>query len=308
MQICRCATLFVTLAVSSVGCVGPGMLTDGSSVSVGTTSTGALRNGSRLPTSGDGYRIPRRWRDRRRNYGTNELVQLLVRAARRVNRQHRNSLLGVADLSPIGGGPTLEHRSHRSGRDVDLIFYSVDLNNKPLRPNAMTPFDENGESIQPSSLPSSMPSSTPSSLPADSTESSGEAAPKNPIQPRRLDLARNWALVKAYVLDPKVSVQWIFMDRSIARLLLRYARRRKEPAYIIERAAAVLHHTRAHNDHFHLRVFCAPSDRAHGCVDIGPPRWLKKEIKYIDSPPLQPKIQPRELARLSLRPLRLMGL
>jgi len=282
------------------GCVGQSLLTDGSSVSHGTTSTGALRGGSVLPSRGDGYYIPARWRDRRRNYGTDELVQLLTRVARRVGQVHRGSLLGVADLSLKGGGPTIEHKSHRSGRDVDLVFYHVDEKGKPVKPEEMIELDKDGLRVQPTSLPATQPAARPPPPGDDPTE---------PLPVRKLDLDRNWALVRALVLDPKVSVQWVFIGRPISRLLLRHAKRRREPAYIIERAATVMHHAHAHMDHMHVRIFCAPSDRAFGCVDRGPSRWLKKEIKYIDSPPPPPPRATSDLlARIVVRRLRSLGL
>jgi penicillin-insensitive murein endopeptidase len=294
----------VALFSLSLSCVGPGLLSDGSSISVGNTSTGVLRKGVTLPFSGEGYRVPKRWRDRRRNFGTDELVQLLVRAARRVHRSHRNSLLGIADIGPRGGGPTPEHRSHRNGRDVDLLLYNTDMAGKPLPPDEMIHFDRDGLSILPTSQPASAPATAPGGAAATATSTATAATTQ-----RKLDLNRTWALVKATVTDPDTPVQWIFVDRSITRLLLLHAKRRKEPSFIVERAAAVLHHSRGHNDHMHLRVFCAPSDRAHGCVDRGPSRWLKKEIKYIDAPPAPRATIPGGLlARLSLRPLRLLGL
>jgi len=263
--------------------LGPGLLSDGSTVSVGNTSTGVLRDGVTLPFSGEGYRVPRRWRDRKRNYGTDELVSLLVRAARRVHRSHRSSLLGIADIGPRGGGPTPEHRSHRNGRDVDLLFYTTDMAGKPLPPDEMIHFDRDGLSILPTTQPASGPPVP--AAPAPAAPAPAVTAPEDPPTQRKLDLHRTWALVKATVTDPTTPVQWIFVDRSITHLLLKHAKRRKEPSFIVERAAAVLHHSRGHNDHMHLRVFCAPSDRALGCVDRGPSRWLKKEIKYIDTPP-----------------------
>ena len=259
---------------------------------------GISRQGGPLAARGDGYYIPTRWRDRQRNYGTAELVQILVRVSRRVQRAHRGSLLGMADLSPRGGGPTPEHKSHRSGRDVDLVFFYTDENGKPVRPEEMIEFDKDGNSVQPTSQPSaSRP--TAASQPAASTES--------PPPVRKLDVERNWTRVKSLVTDPKVSVQWIFIGRPISRLLLRHARRKKEPGYLVERAATVMHHANGHMDHLHVRIFCDPSDRALGCQDRGPSRWLKKDIKYIDSPPPQPHPATRKLlARLLLRPLRLL--
>jgi len=291
----------VASALVLAGCVGPGLLTDGSSVSHGTTSTGALREGVVLPARGDGYYIPKRWRERKRNYGTDELVQLLVRVARRVEGAHRGSLLGVADLSPRGGGPTPEHKSHRSGRDVDLVFFQLDEKGKPARPEEMVEFDKDGNRVVTAA-------SQPTGQPAPQSGAEATSQPTEPPPIRKLDLDRNWTLVRSLVLDPKVSVQWIFIGRPISRLLLSHARRKKEPSYVIERAATVMHHAHAHMDHLHVRVFCAVSDRGLGCRDRGPARWLKKEIKYVDAPPPPaPSAARGLLARLVLRPFRLLG-
>lgn len=310
MALCAC------LGAATASCVGAGMLTDGSTISVGTTSIGALRDGTTLPFHGEGYYVPRRWRERRRNYGTDELVQLLVRASRRVKRRHRKATLGVADLSPRGGGPTPEHKSHRSGRDVDLLFYQLDHDTgKPVRPEAMLPFDKDGEPIsaeEPASAPAGGDASAAAGAARVEPSTDGTApAPAEEEQAeerRRFDVERNWTLVRALVTDPLVSVQWIFIDRDLRALLLRHARRRKVPEHIIARAATVLRHARAHADHLHVRVFCSPSDRVHGCIDIGPARWHKKDIKYLHSPAPGPGLPAGlNLASIFLRPARLVA-
>ena len=278
------------------------MLTDGTSVSVGTHSRGALRHGATLPFRGDGYLIPRRWQDRGRNHGTEELVTLLVRSARRVHRDHRGGVLGIADLGLPGGGATPEHRSHYSGRDVDIIYYATDLRRKPLVPTRMFYFDRHGNGLG-THLPSATRQHT--AAPASTT-----ATDTPQPQPRRLDLARNWSLVRTLVTDPRVPVQWIFMGRPIIRMLLSHAKRKREPKHIIQRAAAVLHQpsdAQSHMDHAHIRVFCSLSDRRQGCVDRGPQRWFKKSIKYVDAPPRHAPLPPG-LARLSLKNLYLRGL
>lgn len=287
------------LLIGAAGCVGPGMITDGTSVSVGTHSRGALRHGVTLPVRGDGYIIPQRWKDRGRNYGTDELVSLLVRSSRLVTRRHRGGLIGIADISLPGGGQTPEHRSHYSGRDVDFIFYSTDLQGKSLIPRQMVHYDAQGLSVIPASQPAAA--------------QARDAAPTPPLEPvvqRRLDLARNWSMVRALVTDRQVPVQWIFVGRPVIRLLLAFARKRREPAFIIERAASVLHQpsdAQSHMDHGHLRVYCSVQDRRLGCVDRGPPRWFKKDIKYIDAPLRRPPLPP-SLARLTLKNLLLRGL
>jgi hypothetical protein len=44
-----------------------------------------------------------------------------------------------------------------------------------------------------------------------------------------------------------------------------------------------------------VRIFCDPADRMYGCVDAGPQRWMKKQLKYTGS---------RALARLDEEPPR----
>jgi penicillin-insensitive murein DD-endopeptidase len=285
------------------GCIGPGLLTDGTSVSVGNHATGMLRSGRRLPFHGDGYLMPRRWQDRQRNYGTDELVELLARSARRVQRMYPNSVLGVADLSPRGGGGTPEHRSHRSGRDVDLLYYVTDTDGKPIGPTEMILLDAQGQSVTPKGL----------SLPTHPEQKKAPPPASAPVPLRKLDIPRTWAMVRTLLTDPQVSVQWIFIGRPIADLLLQHARRRKEPEHLIEKAMMVMHQpsdAQTHMDHWHLRIFCAPSDRYLGCIDRGPARWLKKDLKYLDTPQPVASLEALRLdrSRLVLPHLPLVGL
>ncbi|MCK5795950.1 MAG: penicillin-insensitive murein endopeptidase [Deltaproteobacteria bacterium] len=285
-------------------CVGKGLLTDGSSVSVGTHSRGALRHAARLPLRGEGYVIPPTWAARKRNYGTDELVALLGRTARRVLRRYPRSRLAVADLSPRGGGPTHEHGSHRSGRDVDLIYYATDLQGHPVDPTEMIHYDATGHSVQahphPHATKRTHPPRAAGAAKRPALTTANTAAPK----PTRLDLRRNWALVSALVTDPNVPVQWIFIGRRLSRLLLRYARRAHQPSQLVERVALVMRQpgdASPHTDHIHVRVFCDPGDRYQGCVDRGPRRFLGKTLKYLDAPPRGPRITRRILDRLGLR-------
>ena len=270
------------LLIGICGCLGPGLLTDGTSVSIGTHSRGALRHAAKLPLSGKGYIVPDRWRRRSRNFGTDELVALVARTARRVNRQFPHATLGVADLSPLGGGKTPEHHSHRSGRDVDLIYYATDMRGRAITPQRMISFDATGVSIPLQA----------SRLPVETTELGASVL--------HFDRRRNWALIRSLVTDPVVPVQWIFAGRAIRRQLLDYARRKNEPRALIERAAIVMHQPRdagSHADHIHVRVFCAQNDRQFGCTDRGPKRWLKKSIKYVDVPPPRSAL-PKTLLRV----------
>jgi penicillin-insensitive murein endopeptidase len=116
--------------------------------------------------------------------------------------------------------------------------------------------------------------------------------------------------VRTLVTDPQVPVQWIFIGKPIAELLIQHARKHKEPELVIERALAVMHQpsdAQSHMDHWHVRIFCAPSDRYQGCLDRGPARWLKKDLKYLDTPHPVAPLQ-LDLAGLGLQRHRLAGL
>jgi penicillin-insensitive murein endopeptidase len=246
------------------------MYGDGTSVSIGTASHGALRRGVALPSEGDGYVMPPQWRARGANYGTEELVGALVRAARAVQRERPGGLLGVADLSPRGGGRTLKHHSHENGRDVDLLYFAVDDDNQALRPaDTMVKYDGDGNSVPRAPL-------RPGEL---------RPVPGWEPTPRHFDLPRNWALVRALLLDPEVEVQWIFIADDLRTRLIEYASQTGESIEVIDRAAAILHRptdSLPHDDHMHVRVFCDPADRMYGCNDGGPVRWWKKHYKYME--------------------------
>src|SRR5262245_58102888 len=97
MHIMRFVSSLVVLGLA--GCAGLGMVDDGTSLSWGGTSGGRLVNPAELPEHGDGYQVPPTWASRGLSYGTDELVGLIVRAARRVQRDAPGSTLFVGDLS-----------------------------------------------------------------------------------------------------------------------------------------------------------------------------------------------------------------
>lgn len=226
-------------------------------MAVGVSSQGALRNGVKLPLEGDGYVVPARWRQRGNNWGTEELVEIVVRAARRVEREFPGATLGVADLSPPGGGGSEWHRSHQNGLDADLMFYD----NRGTPPNTMLYFNPDGTSKPPLA-------EDPDAIAAG---------------PRRIDIKREWALVKALLTDPHVEVQFLFVYEPLRQRLLRHAAELGEPQMLIDQAAATLRQPAGaapHDDHLHLRIYCPRSDRELGCVDREPLRWTRKEHKY----------------------------
>ncbi|GAB4566632.1 MAG: hypothetical protein Tsb0020_18460 [Haliangiales bacterium] len=222
---------------------------EGDSVSCGRANRGALYGGASLPRVGFGYEIPAPWWQRGNSYGTDYLLGLIERAAATVANQHPGAVVGIADISKPGGGALVGHRSHQSGRDVDLIYYALDPDGLPLTPDEhMAYYTPRGRGTY-----------------ARSPEFVRD------IPERYFDLPRNWALVRALVTDSDVEVQHIFVSNRIRRWLLTYARRVGEPAEVIADAGRLLrrpHGVGSHNDHMHVRIRCNERDALMGrCRD-----------------------------------------
>jgi len=270
------ASLLIAAVLGTSACATPGRWTDYTSVSVGQTNGGRIHRPVQMPTRGLGYKVPKTWRERGNQWGTDELVEVIERAAAAVwaqsssrpgGRAEKSVTLGVADLSPKRGGKTIWHASHQSGRDVDLIFYSVDQRGRPLPPPEIerVHYDGNGEPFIPRHM-----------------QETGYQEPT--WSTRRFDDARNWALVEALLSDRGTRVQWIFVSNKLELRLLAWAEKHERPRWVIEYARELMKQPSAnapHDDHFHVRLYCSRSDRQLGCVDTGP-IWQheKKSYKY----------------------------
>ena len=162
--------------------------------SYGSTNDGVLLSATGLALRGDGFVRAKPGDDTR--FGTRALVGLLIRSARSVQRAYPGTApLYVGDLSAPRGGKHGKHGSHRTGRDVDLLFYLTDAAGRSQRGSGFFAFDERGIGYV-----------------AESTAPVAGLA--------FFDVERNWALVRALLLDPEAPVQWIFCADGIkARLL-----------------------------------------------------------------------------------------
>jgi penicillin-insensitive murein endopeptidase len=217
----------------------------GDSVSCGHPNRGRLWGAVELAPYSDSYQIPITWRERGVRYGTRELVQLIARAASRVALAHPGSVLGVADLSLPDGGACAHHRSHQSGRDVDLLYYATDAAGAPVAPDPFMPL-YNRHGIARSSRSPTWARSVPE---------------------RRFDLERNWTLIRVLITDPEVEVERIFVAPRIERMLLDYARASGEDDETFRRAQLVLTEPRRgerHEDHLHVRIACTADDVRRG--------------------------------------------
>lgn len=235
------------------------------SVSCGAANRGSLSGAVEMPQSGRGFEIPDPWWSRGFRYGTSELVGMLMRAAAVVAAEHPGGVLGIADISNPGGGALRGHRSHQSGRDADLHFYTLDVAGQPYRPDQHMPYFTYKGRAYYAKAPHWAPS----------------------IPERFFDLARNWAFIKALLHDPYAQLERVFISSRIRRWLLDYAKSIGEPEDLIRRAAIAMRpDSNSHNDHMHVRVSCPPDDVTLGrCRDnIVPPQGQHRYYTRVRCP------------------------
>jgi penicillin-insensitive murein DD-endopeptidase len=226
------------------------------STSIGSCTTGRLEGGVALPLHASGL-LPHPAKDPGSRFGTVELVQGLVRAAAAVERASPGAPLTVGDLAREGGGEIPGHGTHRSGRDVDVLFYLRRADGEPFVPAKAIPLD-----------------------PAGRGTDFGDLADPTDDVPVRLDVERTWAFVAALLADEASAVQKILIVEHLRSRLLEEAKRVEAPAAVVQRFADVTCQPRfPHDDHMHIRVFCSLEDIAAGCVD-GPPSypWRTREL------------------------------
>jgi penicillin-insensitive murein endopeptidase len=208
--------------------------------SLGLPWRGKLERGVKLTTSAR-IRYVTEYASAQHYYGAWQLVQLLQRAAHRVDVRLPGARLSVGEMSRRDGGDLPGHASHESGRDVDLGFYMRDAAGRPYDAFAYARFDDRGRGLPPN-------------------------------EGMSLDLARNWELLARLVTDAEARVQFVFVSPGIRQLLLDEGRRRGASAVVLGRAARVMvrpSEKHPHGNHFHVRIYCAPADRPR-CEDRAP--------------------------------------
>jgi penicillin-insensitive murein endopeptidase len=195
--------------------------------------------------SGPGYRW---FNPMGQHYGVPRLVEALASAAAEVERQRPGGApLMVGDLSRRTGGRIPRHASHRTGRDVDLLFYTETTAGEPLKTAGFVKFGPDGLAFVPNE------------------RGGGRYV--------RLDLAREWLLIKALLTEPRANVQWMFVSLPVEALITDYARARGEDSDLVWHAETVMLQPRdslPHDDHLHLRTACMPDEAITGCEGGGP--------------------------------------
>ena len=208
---------------------------------------GVLTNATELPARGTGYRV---LASNGRHFGTPRFVAAVERAAAKVAHERPGSLLTVGDISAKTGGHISSHSSHRSGRDADLLLYMTTLEGVPVTTTSFVHVGNDGLAFD---------------------------EPNNRFL--RLDVEREWLLVKALVEDPEARVQWLFVSTPVEAMLVDWARARGESGDTIIRAMDTLLQpgppAQSHDDHLHMRIACDPGELAAGCEPTGPVRpWI----------------------------------
>lgn len=256
----------MALALALGGCFhAPTPLAPGLAGSVGVPNSGVQTDAVELPARGEGFV---RYRPKgRHHWGRPHLVRALERIAAEVDRELPGSVLVVGDLAARAGGKIPGHASHRTGRDVDLLFYTLTPAGAPIPSPGFVRFEGDGLAVVPES---------------------GDYV--------RFDVPRNWLLVKKLVTDPEIGVQFLFVSRPLEALLMAYARARGEPLELQYRAQTVMLQpgdSLPHDDHWHVRIACSADEAQAGCSGGGP-YW-----EWLPALPGAPELDAGDLERLA---------
>ncbi len=243
-------------SIAAQACIYDGLVVeDHSGYSSGPGRFGVLYEGTRLPKAGQGYLIPATWSERGLNYGVDEMASLLVYTGRTLHLHDEGMMLAVGDISRATGGRSPWHRSHQTGRDVDLLFFVDDLEGHPIVNEWM--FHHNPDGSQ--------------------------RVGKNETPRVQFDVKANWLLVATLLDNPVAEVQYIFIQEDLRQMLLAHAREAGASRGLLARAREVMMQpgdSAPHDDHMHVRIYCPKNDLSAGCQDAGQMRWHKRDDKY----------------------------
>ena len=236
-------------AASSFGCLGmPSPLAPNLEGSIGMPHSGVLTGGVELPRRGPGYE---RFRPTSPVYwGHPRLVAAIERAARAVEEKRPGGApLVVGDLSGPNGGKIPRHNSHRTGRDVDFLYYVTTPSGAPIRNPGFIPLGADG------------------------------LAQLADGRFLRLDVERQWLFFRELLTDPEIDVQFLFMSRELEALVVEYALAKETDLALVWQAQTVMLQpvdSLPHGDHVHMRIACRPDDAVNGCLGGGPHwEWLE---------------------------------
>jgi penicillin-insensitive murein endopeptidase len=246
----------LVLAVAS-GCARvPSPVAPSVSGSIGMPHRGVLTEAVELPKDAEGIA----WlTGNDRHWGAPRFVSAIERAAKKVARERPGAPLVMGDMSRKIGGPISSHMSHRTGHDVDLLLFVTTTDGASVKTPGWVRVGADGLAW-------------------------------DDVHHRflRLDVAREWLLVKTLVEDDDARVEWLFVSRPVRAMLLEWAIARGEPTETVLRAERLMLQpsppAQEHDDHIHVRSTCDADEMLHGCEPTGPEReWLAIAPRSVSS-------------------------
>lgn len=167
-------------------------------------------------------------------YGTPELVRLLEDTADEMQKRYPATVMYLGNLSAVDGGDIPYSISHNSGRDGDIAFYLKDADGKQPRTRDLLKIDRRLRAQDGAYV---------------------------------FDVEKNAALVERLLMHPDIHVQFIFVARHLRSALYQALISKGADAEVLSRFEQSVQNQSAHDDHFHVRVYCAREDICAGCVD-----------------------------------------
>src|SRR5690606_3516875 len=134
--------------------------------------------------------LPRNY-ENQLNYGTGEMVDLLLGAAERVSYGFPGTMLFIGHIAARNGGDIDYSVSHNNGRDADIAYFSTNPFGWQQRPTGYSHFDRHLRSVQHKGL-------------------------------YRFDVPRNAELVRALFLSDAAQPQYLFAANPPRRRILAY--------------------------------------------------------------------------------------
>ncbi len=206
------------------------------SFSIGDTRDGYLINGQPLPAPSLLLRqLPVQY-ERGIAYGTPNLITILVDTARTMQKKYPGTIMYLGNMGKREGGDIPYSVSHNSGRDADIAFYLKDENGKFANPRNMY-------------------------------KMSAHLQARSPDGVYTFDLEKNTTLVETLLTHPKIHVQFIFLAKHLRTAIQRELVRREASEELLARFEETVQVQAAHNDHFHIRIYCSNEDICAGCFD-----------------------------------------
>lgn len=168
-------------------------------------------------------------------YGTREFIQLLDYTARAMHKKYPDTLMYLGNLGLRDGGDIPYSVSHNAGRDGDIAFYMKDENGKFYHPTNMSKMNRRFQSK---------------------------------VNPNiTFDLEKNATLIEILLTQNVAPVQFIFVVRHLRSALRREFVARGASEDLLARFDATVMEQSAHDDHFHVRIYCSDADICAGCID-----------------------------------------